>query len=127
MHAGFDAHELAEHLYAGCRCAGIGSVFDMQYSAGARYERDVLYAHPSRSCLCACAHANKKNTCSVCHTPPFPPKYTHIDIRHTHRQNRHSCVCMAAVSSVRGAHALLVANAWCVLQEKLKEMVESKA
>jgi hypothetical protein len=34
---------------------------------------------------------------------------------------------VAAVSSVRGTHALLVANAWCVLQEKLKEMVESKA
>ena len=99
----------------------------MQYSAGARSKTDVLYAHPSRSCLCACAHAKKTMRVLSAIRPP-PPLSIHRSIFViTHRQNRHSCVCVAAVSSVRGAHALLVANAWCVLQEKLKEMVESKA
>ena len=127
MHAGFDAHALAELLYAGgCRCAGVGSVFDMQYSAGARYQTDVLYAHPSRSCLCACAHAKKKmRVLSAIRQPP--PLSIHISIFAIHTDKTGIRVCVAAVSSVRGAHALLVANAWCVLQEKLKEMVESKA
>ncbi len=54
--------------------------------------RDALYAHPSRTC----AHAKKKMRVLSAIRPPPPPKYEHIDIRHTHRQNRHSCVCIGS-------------------------------